>query len=217
MRKALIAGVAVGIAGMPLLADTASAEVTANVGWVSEYYYRGLPQKTSSASAGLDFESSGFYLGTWAADVGDGAEVDFYGGYMFEAGDFSLGVGAATYLYTGDFDDTYNEVSLFAGYGPFSAEATFGRYDNFDGPKLDYTFYGLTAEHAGFYGTFGLFGRDFEGNYLEAGYGFEVAGIDMTISWVWSSKKLLQDAGIDARKADNTIIFGFTKTFSLMD
>jgi uncharacterized protein (TIGR02001 family) len=217
MRKALIAGVAGFIAGSPFVAGTASAEVTANVGWVSEYYFRGLPQKTSSASVGLDVASGGFYAGTWAADVGDGAEVDFYGGYLWESGDFSLGAGLATYLYTGDFDDTYNEASLFAGYGPFSLEATFGRYDNFDEPKLDYAFYGLTAEHNGFYGTFGTFANDFEGNYLEAGYGFEVAGIDMTVSWVWSSKKLLRDAGIDATNADNTIILGFTKTFSVMD
>ncbi|MCC5868682.1 MAG: hypothetical protein JJU27_09225 [Gammaproteobacteria bacterium] len=217
MKKILVAGLAGGMALMPLLASTASAEVTANVGWVSEYYYRGLPQKTSSASAGLDFDSSGFYLGTWAADVGDGAEIDLYGGYIWESGDFSLGLGATGYFYTGDFDDTYQEINFYAGYGPISAEFSIGEYDNFGGPKLDYTFYAITAEHNGFYGTFGGFGKDFEGTYAEAGYAFEVAGLDLSIAWVWSSKKLLLDAGIDATRADNTIIFGISKTFSLLD
>jgi uncharacterized protein (TIGR02001 family) len=85
------------VAITPLLASTASAELTANVGWVSEYHFRGLFQKTSSASAGLDFDQGGFYLGTWAGDVGDGAEVDLYGGYLWESGDFSLGAGATAY------------------------------------------------------------------------------------------------------------------------
>ena len=30
----------------------------------------------SSASAGVDYEEGGFYIGTWAADVGDGLEID---------------------------------------------------------------------------------------------------------------------------------------------
>ena len=212
MRRSVIAGVAGSLALMPLLASTASAEVTANVGWVSEYYYRGLPQKTSSASAGLDFSSSGFYVGTWAADVGDGVEVDLYGGYGWEIGDFSLGIGATGYYYTGDFDDTYQEINLSAGYGPISAEFSIGEYEDFGGPTLDYTFFALTAEHNGFYGTFGGFGQDFEGTYAEAGYGFDVAGLDMSIAWVWSSKKLLGDTS-----DDNTIIFGISKTFSLLD
>ena len=60
---------------------TASADWSANLGFASEYYYRGIFQSSSSASGGLDFESGGFYAGTWAADVGDGLEVDLYGGY----------------------------------------------------------------------------------------------------------------------------------------
>ena len=57
------------------------AEISANAGWVSQYYYRGLLQKNSSASAGLDVAVSDFSAGTWAADVGDGAEVDLYASY----------------------------------------------------------------------------------------------------------------------------------------
>lgn len=212
MKKTLLAGMAAGLVGLPMLTTPAQAEVTANVGWVSEYLFRGIPQKTSSASLGLDVESNGFYLGTWAADVGDGSEVDLYGGYLWEQGDLTLGVGGTVYLYTGDFDDTYQEINFYAGYGPLSAEFSIGRWDAFDDPKEDYTFFSLTAEHAGFYATYGRFGRDFEGDYLEAGYGFEIAGVDVNIAWVWSSKKLL-----GTPKDDDTIFIGFTKTFSLMD
>ena len=59
-----------------LLAGTAQAELTGNLGFASEYHYRGILQKSSSASGGLDYEQGGFYAGTWAADVGDGLEVD---------------------------------------------------------------------------------------------------------------------------------------------
>ena len=187
MKKTLLAGMAAGLVGLPMLTTPAQAEVTANVGWVSEYLFRGIPQKTSSASLGLDVESNGFYLGTWAADVGDGSEVDLYGGYIWEQGDLTLGVGGTVYLYTGDFDDTYQEINFYAGYGPLSAEFSIGRWDAFDDPKEDYTFFSLTAEHAGFYATYGRFGRDFEGDYLEAGYDFEIAGVDVNIAWVSSS------------------------------
>ena len=55
-----------------------AADVSMNVGYVSEYYYRGIYQKNSSGSAGIDVEAGGFYIGAWTADVGDGLEVDGY-------------------------------------------------------------------------------------------------------------------------------------------
>lgn len=167
------------------------AELTANVGWSSEYIYRGIPQKTSSASAGMDLGVAGAYLGTWAADVGDGAEVDLYGGYVFEAGDLRLGAGGTGYFYTGGFDDTYVEGNLTAGYGPLGVELSVGQWDV--EPAQDYWFLGVTAEHAGLYGTFGTFGSDFEGEYVEAGYGFTAAELDVGVAWVYGTDSLLGD------------------------
>ncbi len=86
----------------------AEGEVSYNIGFVSEYYFRGIKQKDSSASAGMDYENGGFYIGTWAADVGDGLEVDGYFGYGIETeGGFSASLGFTGYYYTGEFDDTY--------------------------------------------------------------------------------------------------------------
>ena len=69
--------------------------------FASEYYYRGFFQKSSSASAGIDFEEGGFYAGAWTADVGEGLEVDGYLGYGVEMGDVSASVGFTGYYYTG--------------------------------------------------------------------------------------------------------------------
>ncbi|MFB3078820.1 MAG: TorF family putative porin, partial [Lysobacterales bacterium] len=66
-----------------LAGATAQAEVTGNIGWMSDYIFRGIPLANSSAMLGLDWsqDEDGFYTGVWAGNVDPGAEVDFYGGY----------------------------------------------------------------------------------------------------------------------------------------
>ena len=62
-----------------LLSTSVMAEWSANVGMVSDYHFRGIQQtQSASASAGVDYEKGGFYAGSWAAEVEDGLEVDFY-------------------------------------------------------------------------------------------------------------------------------------------
>lgn len=200
----------------PFSAQAQEAEVSANAGWVSQYYYRGILQKTSSASAGLDVGVEGLYLGTWAADVGDGAEVDFYAGFGVEVDELSLSVGGTGYFYTGQFDDTYLEANLGAGYGPLSAEFSIGQYENFGGDEQDYWFFGITAEHEGFYGTFGTFGNDFDGSYAEAGYGFTAAELDFTISGILNDSDLSGESNEDDDPTSElTLVFGVSKTFEL--
>jgi uncharacterized protein (TIGR02001 family) len=111
------AAIAAGSLGV---SSVASADVSYNIGYVSEYYYRGIYQKNSSASAGIDYEEGGFYAGAWTADVGDGLEYDLYAGYGMDIGDLSVGVGFTGYYYTDDWDETYEEVNLSVGYGPVS-------------------------------------------------------------------------------------------------
>ena len=50
-------------------------------------------------------------------EVITGLEVDGYGGYSGEVGPVSLGVGFTGYYYTGDFDDTYEEINFNGGFG----------------------------------------------------------------------------------------------------
>ena len=193
-----------------LLAGTAQADFSANLGWASDYYFRGILQSPTSPSAGLDYESNGFYVGTWAADVYDGLEVDGYFGYGGEAGDFSYSIGYTGYFYTGDFDDTYQEINLGGGFGIVSVDVAIGEYENFTGPTQDYTYYALTVEKDGFYGTYAGFSQDFQGEYLELGYGTTVAELDVGLSLLFADK----DLSITG-ESNESLIFTIGKSFDL--
>lgn len=201
-----------GIATTLILASNlAQADWSANVGFASDYYFRGIFQAASSASGGLDYEQNGFYAGTWAADVGDGLEVDGYFGYGGELQDFRYSIGYTGYFYTGDFDDTYQEINLGGSYGIATVDVAVGRYDNFDGPTLDYTYYALTLEKNGFYGKYAGFSKDASGDYFEAGYGATVADIDLGISLIINDRDLdvLTDDG------DEVLVFTIGKSFDI--
>jgi len=200
-RTTLVATLLIGSAA-------AQADVSANLGFASEYYYRGIFQESSSASGGLDYESNGFYFGTWAADVGDGLEVDGYFGYGTDVGDVSLSVGFTGYYYTGDFDDTYQEINLGAGFGLFSFDLAVGEYENFDGPTQDYTYYSISAEKNGFYGKYAGFSQDFEGEYVELGYGTTIAELDVGLSLIFSNSDLVGES-------DEAVVFTIGKSFDI--
>jgi len=199
----------IGLGAVLLAASVAAnAQASANIGWASEYHFRGILQKVSSASGGLDYESGGFYVGTWAADVGDGLEVDGYFGYGADVGDFSLSIGYTGYFYTGDFDDTYQEINLGGAFAGLSLDVAIGEYEDFTGPTLDYTYAQLTYEYEGFYGRYGTFSQDFDGDYFEFGYGTTISDIDFGISLVLANDDLI---GED----DESLIFSIGKSFDL--
>ncbi len=190
-------------------AGAAQAELTGNIGFMSEYIFRGVPQADSVANGGLDYEQGGFYIGTWAADVGMGAEVDGYLGYNMSFGDFEVGLGATRYYYTDDFDETYEEINVHAGYKFVSFEYTMGEYDVES--TEDYTFFATRLEHKGLYGEYGRFGDDFDGDYFQVGYDTTLHGIDLGIALISSDDELSGDD-------DNThLIVTVSKTFSILD
>ncbi len=211
-RKIATIGLAVSMLGVwvPALA----VDLSANIGFNSEYLYRGIPQEKSSLFGGLDLEAGGFYLGTWGADVGDGLEIDYYGGYGFEVGDFNFGVGGTIYTYTGDFDDTYKEVNLSAGWNFLTFDVAIGSYDNFDGPTLDYQFYSLTAEYRGFYGKVGLFEDDFDGTYFEAGYGGTLTVQDTDLL-DYAFTVIHSDSTLLGGSSDTNFVLSLSKGFDL--
>lgn len=213
MKTLKITAIAAAVLAASSVSQVALAEgsVSANVGFVSEYHFRGIQQIGSgSASAGLDYENGGFYVGTWAADVDDGLEIDVYAGYGFEFDSgLSLGAGVTTYQYTGDFDSAYNELNLSAGFGMFSLEHSIGTQDDDAGlgiSEADYTFTGISIEHNGFSGTFGSWGDDFEGEYFEVAYGTEVGGFDVGVGIVFSGSDL---------DDDEAMYFSLSKSFDL--
>ena len=91
----------------------AEIDLSANLGIMSDYIYRGFHQSDAVANGGIDLATGPFYLGTWLADLdsGNGVEIDVYGGlaWEFENG-FSAYVGYTAYRYTED-DDGVLEVT----------------------------------------------------------------------------------------------------------
>ena len=214
MKKSIISlSISMLLATSALASTAASATdiegLSTNVGVVSQYIFRGVVQTdTASASAGIDYENSGFYIGAWGADVQAGLEVDIYGGYNGEL-DSGLGynVGFTSYQYTGDFDTSYNEVNLGLSYGMFSFTYNVGEWEVEAGADQDYDFLTAKVEHEGFYALYGTWGKDFDGDYLEVGYGTEVSGFDVGIAIVANSKEL------SGAESDENLVFSIGKSF----
>jgi uncharacterized protein (TIGR02001 family) len=196
-----------------LLASTAQADLSANLGFTTDYYFRGIFQSKASAQGGLDYEAGGFYAGVWAADVGgdiagDGLEVDGYFGYGAEIGEFNLGAGFTGYYYTGDFDDTYQEINLSAGYGWLTIDAAIGQYDDAGGETLDYQFYSATVEHNGLWGQYGTFQDAFSGDYVQLGYDFSLVEFDFSFSLLVTDDNAVGEE-------EQALMFSIGKTFDL--
>ncbi len=215
MKRVAMAAAVAGMGGVPAVS---TAEMSANVGYVSEYVFRGLYQAESSASAGFDYENAGFYAGTWWADVGDGLEQDLYLGYGGGNDDFSWAVGYTGYFYTDDFDDTYHEINLGVGAGLFSLDVAVGEWDGF-GVSQDYTFTSLTLAPGDAYVTFGSFSQDFDGDYIEFGYGRSVMDeIDLSVALLYSDELDTAGNGFVAPGVLDTewnLVFGISKSFTI--
>lgn len=212
MTKSLVATSV--LAASTLASGAAMAGASANVGMVSDYIFRGIDQGSgATASAGLDYDISGVYVGTWVADVSTGMEYDLYGGYAGEVSGFSYDIGYYTYNYTNDaFDDTYAEVALSVGYGPVSASYADGTYDNY-GDEQDYTFASITGEYKGMYATYGTHGDDFEGSYVELGYNTSIADWDAGVALISADKDLAGMTDADGDDVgDVSVVFSMGKS-----
>jgi len=208
-----------------LLPAVSIADLSANVGMVSDYVFRGVFQEDASASAGLDYaHDNGLYVGTWAADVGDGIETDLYFGYGGEAGDFSYAIGYTGYFYSDLFDQTYTELNLSLGYSLLTLDVALGDYDIPDPTGDDYRFTSLTLEIPnGPYLTYGSWGDEFDGDYFEFGYGFEWQGLGLSIALITSddvqgptsplSSIILSEDGDGS--AETALVFGFSRSFAV--
>ena len=135
-RKSVVAGL-VASALAPALGYAGDAPppehtITGNVGFFSQYIFRGLKQTDGDPAlqGGFDYaHSSGLYAGTWASNIswlkenastapggvlapagtygsGGSLEWDFYGGWKKSFGDFGLDVGTLYYWYPGDINPT---------------------------------------------------------------------------------------------------------------
>ena len=104
-----------------------AASIEANVGFTTDYIWRGMTQNDgdTSFSGGIDISTdSGFYAGTWVGDVKFGGatyELDVYAGYAGEAGALAYDVGYIQYMYPDiTVDGDFGEVYITLGTGPVS-------------------------------------------------------------------------------------------------
>ncbi len=157
-------------ATLPLLA---SAQLSGNVALTTNYKFRGQDQDSHKIRAvkpaiqgGFDyaFGESGWYVGNWNSSVNwlpsNSIEMDFYGGYKFEAGAFDVDLGGLLYAYPGNASGNTTELYGAASWGPLTA-------------KYSHT---LTQDYFGFAGAkagSGLSGRNT--GYLSLAFSQEVA------------------------------------------
>ena len=128
---------AVALPGIALAADAPTAPAapaspntfTANVGFVSDYAFRGISQTMGepAVQGGFDYtHASGFYLGIWGSNVSgiqftDGTlESDWYGGWAKTWGDWGVNVGGLYYYYPGAKLGNGDKYDTFEGYGSVS-------------------------------------------------------------------------------------------------
>ena len=127
-----------------------------------------------------------------------------------DVGEVSLGFGFTGYYYPDDWDETYQEVNLSAGYGPVSIGYSIGEWDGDGGQDYDFLEIGIDLG-AGFYGTYGSFGDQFDGDYVEIGYGTTISEIDLGVAIIFPSEELQGDEDSDAD--DEAIVFSIGKSF----
>jgi uncharacterized protein (TIGR02001 family) len=113
MHKTVLAtalAAAVALPGLASAQATSPHSISGNMGIFSDYRFRGVSQTFGQPAiqGGIDYShASGFYLGNWNSNVSganytDGSiEMDFYGGYKFDAGPIGLDVGLLQYYYPG--------------------------------------------------------------------------------------------------------------------
>ena len=122
-----LSALALGTAAIPA---TSFADTTGNIGFVTDYIFRGILQAPSSAYAGADWSGEhGLYAGTWCADVRQGLETDIYGGWMGGGDTVKFKVGYTGYRYFDNFDGNYDELNLGLYIGIFSLDVAAGTYD----------------------------------------------------------------------------------------
>jgi len=224
--------VAFALAPALVVPAVSMAGVTGNIGFATDYVFRGIQQAASSAYAGADYAGdNGIYAGTWWADVGTGTETDVYFGWAGGGDNLTFKVGYTGYRYLDDFDGDYDEVNLGLYAGIFALDVAVGTYDSdlvWGLGNQDYVFTSVTlTPEKGPYYKLGLWSGDFAdnilplatrtgkdtGEYLEVGYSYtmEEPGVVLSAALIYS-----QDLPVNSNlTGDYTLTFGIKKNFEM--
>ena len=200
MRKLIKSSLSVALAALmsvsmlshagEAVAEEGSSGVSYNIGYMSEYWYRGVYQAESSVSFGADMEMGSMYIGTWMADVDQGIEYDFYAGYNFELMGIPMYAGYTGYFYSDNFDGDYQELNIGGDFGFMSVDAAVnGVYDSVSNGSITtqgYQHYtitvpgmmmGLPLDY-----SYQTFAGELTGFTHEISYGTTVSGVDVGLT-----------------------------------
>lgn len=150
MKRSILALAAVLAA--PVVPTVAHADLSFNVGAVTDYRYRGISQTRvkPAIQGGVDWSSGGLYVGAWASTIkwiedagGDASyELDVYGGYKGElAKDVAYDIGVLRYQYPGTGAANTTELYGAVTYGPATLKYSHAVTDTFGNPDSKNSYY----------------------------------------------------------------------------
>ena len=218
-------------------ADNDIGSFSANVGYFSEYRFRGLDQSGEEAAVqgGFDWaHDSGFYIGTWASNVDFNdndsvTEFDFYGGYTKEIQNgINLDLSMIGYTYPGAYASSnydYYEYSFGLGksIGPVSFSTAINYSPEFFAKSGDATYWqgGLDYESQGIKIS-GHVGKQWihenttygSPDYVDYSIGASYAwqGFDVSVTYVDTDIDDTWNSTTQVGK-DGTTVFGISRYF----
>ena len=159
---------------------TQASSMSYNVGYMSDYWYRGVFQSESAVSFGADAEVGNFYVGTWMADVDQGIEMDVYGGYGFTILGMDSYIGATGYYYSDNFDSDYEEINTGLSYGMISYDYSVGNYKTTT--EQDYSWSEVTMSFTDNLSvSYGEWGKDLKGSVTKVNFNKTINDIDFGV------------------------------------
>jgi len=159
---------------------TQASSMSYNVGYMSDYWYRGVFQSESAVSFGADAEVGNFYVGTWMADVDTGIEMDVYGGYGFTILGMDSYIGATGYYYSDNFDSDYEEINTGLSYGNVSYDYSVGNYKTTT--EQDYSWSEVTMSFTDNLSvSYGEWGKDLKGSVTKVNFNKTINDIDFGV------------------------------------
>ena len=239
LRRA-IAGIALLATSTVSLAEGSEMSYSGNIGFMSDYMYRGIHQSSSSAMGGLDLEYGNFYVGTWFADLQEdgwvegshrGFEYDVYAGFGFDVTDsISASIGYTIYRYTDKgasaFDDDYDEVNLGLGFAisddaSISIDYAVGENTATDQSETDYDVLTISIDYLVMYALFGTWAVsedaisavEVDADWMEFGYVRTVGDFDLSAGFVLSEKELATGSDTAEDGDFSRFIFSMSTSF----
>ncbi len=228
---ALIGSVTQSVAG-----EDYGLDVSANVGFVSEYSFRGIAQSDENFAVQGGFDVShetGLYAGIWGSNVdfndGDEAniEIDLYGGYSGSFKGLNYDIGLIYYAYPGadsslDYDFWEGSFAIGYDFDLFSTYASVNYSPEYFGDSGDAQYYSLSVDvplpkeftlsaHVGYQeiddnDAFGV--PDYTDWSVGLGYNFK--GFDLSVQYIDTD---LDEPEECADGCDSRVIFGVSKSF----